>query len=132
MAKQFFATVQNKLRFARGTYKIRSIIQARRLSPVWIVEQIGGRSERTVRREIAKGMVELLNSDLTTWMEYSAEVWQLEHDRRGTAKGPALKIWKDHKLVEYLEKAIGNYGESPYAAIQNIKNGGLQFDTSIC
>ena len=102
------------------------------LTSVCIAEQIGGRSERTVRREIAKGMVELLNSDLTTRMEYSAEVGQLEHDRRGTAKGPALKIGKDHKLVEYLENAIGEYGESPYAAIQNIKNKGLQFDTSIC
>ena len=65
-------------------------------------------------------------------MEYSAEVGQLEHDRRGSAKGPALKIGKDHKLVEYLEKAIGTCGESPYAAIQNIINNGLQFDTSIC
>jgi IS30 family transposase len=102
------------------------------LTPVCIAAQIGWRSERTVRREISKGMVELLNSDLTTRMEYSAEVGQLEHDRRGTAKGPALKIGKDHKLVDYLEKAIGKCGESPYAAIQNIKNKGLQFDTSIC
>ena len=77
------------------------------LTPVCIAAQIGGRSERTVRREIAKGMVELLNSNLTTRMEYSAEVGQLEHDRRGSAKGPALKIGKDHKLVEYLEKSIG-------------------------
>jgi len=30
-------------------------------------------------------------------------------------KGPALKIGKDHKLVKYLEKAIGKDGESPYA-----------------
>ncbi|WP_224035220.1 hypothetical protein [Clostridium gelidum] len=69
---------------------------------------------------------------MTTRIEYSAEVGQLEHDRRGTAKGPELKMGKDHKLVEYLEKAIGTCGESPYAAIQNITNKKLQFDTSIC
>lgn len=97
-----------------------------------IAEQIGGRSERTIRREVAKGMVELLNSDLTTRMEYSAEIGQAEHDRQGTAKGPSLKIGKDHKLVKYLEKAIGKNGESPYAAIQNITNKGLKFKTSIC
>jgi IS30 family transposase len=97
-----------------------------------IAEQIGGRCERTIRREISKGMVEQLNSDLTSRRQYSAEVGQLEHDRQGTAKGPALKIGKDHKLVKYLEKAIGQNGESPYAAIQNITNRGLEFKTSIC
>jgi IS30 family transposase len=65
-------------------------------------------------------------------MEYSAEVGQLQYDRQGTAKGPALKIGKDHNLVKYLEKAIGKDGESPYAAIQNITNKKLQFDTTIC
>ena len=102
------------------------------LTSVCIAEQIGGRSERTIRREVAKGIVELLNSDLTTRLEYSAEVGQLEHDKQSTAKGPALKIGKDHKLVKYLETAIGKNGESPYAAIQNITNKGLKFKTSIC
>lgn len=102
------------------------------LTPVCIARQLGERSERTIRREIAKGMVELLNSDLTTRVEYSADVGQAEHDRRGTAKGPALKIGKDHDLVKYLEKAIGKESQSPYAAIQNIANEGLKFETSIC
>jgi IS30 family transposase len=102
------------------------------LTPSCIAKQVGGHSERTIRREVAKGLVELLNSNLTSRMEYSAEIGQLEHDRQGTAKGPALKIGKDHKLVKYLEKAIGKDGESPYAAIQNITNKGLQFKTSIC
>lgn len=102
------------------------------LTPSCIASQIGGRSERTIRREIAKGMVSLLNSNLTTRRAYSAEVGQQEHDRRGTAKGPGLKIGKDYKLVEYIEKAIGKNGDSPYAAIQNITNLGLKFKTSIC
>jgi IS30 family transposase len=102
------------------------------LTPSCIAKQVGGRSERTIRRELAKGLVELLNSNLTSRIEYSAEIGQLEHDRQGTAKGPALKIGKDHKLVKYLEKVIGQDGESPYAAIQNITNKGLQFNTSIC
>lgn len=117
------------------TYEERIKLEALRkmgLNSSLIAEQIGGRSERTIRREIARGMVELLNSDLTTRMEYSAEIGQSEHDKQGTAKGPALKIGKDHKLVKYLEKAIGIDGESPYAAIQNITNKDLQFETTIC
>jgi IS30 family transposase len=102
------------------------------LVPACIAEQLGERSERTIRRELAKGMVDLLNSDLSTRTQYSADLGQTEHDKRATAKGPALKIGKDHKLVEYLEKAIGEDGHSPYAAIQNIANNGLKFETSIC
>lgn len=64
------------------------------LTPVCIAAQIGGRSERTVRCDIAKGIVELLNSNLTTPLEYSSEVGQLEHDRRATEKGLALKKGK--------------------------------------
>ena len=39
------------------------------LTTACIAEQIGGRSERTIRREVAKGLVEQLNSDLTTRMQ---------------------------------------------------------------
>lgn len=97
-----------------------------------IATQLGGRSERTIRREINRGMVKLLNSDLTSRMQYSAEVGQLEHEKCCVAKGPALKIGKDYKLVEYLEESIGKQAQSPYAAIQNITNKGLHFDTNIC
>ncbi len=94
---------------------------------------LGGRSERTIRREIIHGKVTLLNSDLTEREEYSADIAQNAYDKNGTAKGPALKITKDYKLVEYLEEAIGKKKMSPYAAIESIKNDeSLSFDTSIC
>lgn len=67
-------------------------------------------------------------------MRYSADAGQKEHDKRATGKGPALKISKDHKLAEYLESNIGA-GEgknSLYAAIENIKNSNLIFETDIC
>ena len=89
------------------------------------------RSKRTIERELAKGKVELLHSDLTTYETYSAELGQNEYDRRATAKGPALKIGKDHKLVDYIETSIKS-GYSPYATLQNIKNKGLKFDVEIC
>lgn len=133
MSQLNFITVSRKGKHL--TYEERIKLEAlykMGLTPSCIAEQIGGRSERTIRREVAKGMVELLNSDLTSRMEYSAEVGQLEHDRQSTEKGPALKIGKDHKLAKYLEKAIGQDGESPYAAIQNITNKKLIFETNIC
>lgn len=117
------------------TYEERLKLEAlNRMShtPKIIAKQLGGRNERTIRRELAKGKVMLLNTDLTHREAYSAEIGQQEHDIRGTAKGPGLKIRKDHKLVAYLEKAIGKKGESPYAALQNIVNEKLEFKTKIC
>ena len=43
-----------------------------------------------------------------------------------------MKIGKDQRLVEYLENEIGTKSISPYAVIQNTKNNGLKFETSIC
>ncbi len=65
-------------------------------------EEIGhqiGCSGRTVRREIKKGLVELLNSDLTTRIEYSADVGEKKHRYAGTGKGPSLKIGNDYELL---------------------------------
>ena len=98
-------------------------------------EEIGkqlGRRGRTIKRELKRGKVTLLNSDLTTREEYSADVGQKIHEENAAAKGPTLKIGKDNKLVEYIEQAIGKEGKSPYAAIQAIKNEGLHFEESIC
>jgi len=85
-----------------------------------IAEQIGC-SERTIRRELKKGTVELLNSDLSTRLEYSADVGQQKHDYAGTAKGPGLKIGKDYELVAFIEKEIREEKKSPYAVAEEIK-----------
>lgn len=102
------------------------------MHPQKIAEHLGGRHERTIKREIKRGMLTLLNSDLTHRQTYSADIGQMKHDINGTAKGPGLKIGKDHELVQYLEKAIGKEKKSPYAALQSIKNEEMAFKTNIC
>lgn len=100
------------------------------LTPNEIGKQVS-KSRRSIERELKKGMVELKNSDLTKRWEYSAVVGQEVHDMKCTGKGPPKKIGKDHKLVDYIEKSIKE-GYSPYATLQNIKNLGLKFETTIC
>jgi IS30 family transposase len=95
-----------------------------------IGEQID-RSRRTIERELEKGMVTQLTTHLKPYETYSADVGQSIYDERATNKGAALKIGKDHKLVEYIEQSIKS-GFSPYATLQNIGNNNLKFDTSIC
>lgn len=80
-----------------------------------------GCSGRTIRRELKKGQIELLNSDLTTRAEYSADIGQQKYDYAGTAKGAVLKIGNDYKLVEYIENLIIEEKMSPYAAAEELK-----------
>lgn len=88
-----------------------------------IANQIGC-SGRTVRRELAKGRTKLLNSDLTTRVEYSADIGQQKHDYAGTGKGPMLKIGNDYELVKEIERLIIKEKMSPYAAAETIKQSG--------
>jgi IS30 family transposase len=103
------------------------------LSATEIGKQVGNRSRRTIERELYLGMYER-ESSYKAKMAYSADIAQTERNVRSSGKGASLKIGKDHKLAEYLENAIGSKTEklSPYGAIQNIKNQGLKFETTIC
>ena len=115
--------------------KLEILLQARVKVKVKVKEiaaLLGGRSERTIRREIKRGTVSLLNSDLTERYEYSADAGQRVYDRNGANKGRGLKIGSSHDLVSYIEKKIGEEKMSPYAALQSIKNEGKEFAVSIC
>lgn len=89
-----------------------------------------GCSGRTIRRELAKGRTEILNTDLTSRKEYSADIGQQKHDYAATGKGPMLKIGHNYELVKEIERLIIEEKMSPYAAAENIKNSG-NFETTI-
>ena len=97
-----------------------------------IAALLGGRSERTIKREIKRGMVRLLNNDLTERYEYSCDAGQLKYDRNAANKRRSLKIGSSHDLVSYIEKKIAEEKMSPYAALQSIENEGKKFEVTIC
>ena len=97
-----------------------------------IAKLLGGRSERTIKREIKRGTVRLLNSDLTERYEYSADAGQRKYDLNAENKGRSLKIGSSHDLVRYIEEKICKEKMSPYAALQSIENEGKEFAVSIC
>ena len=111
--------------------KIEALLKAG-LKPEEIGKQLGGRSARTIRREIKRGEVQVLNSDLTIRTEYSADVAQQKHDYNSTAKGPALKMANDYELVDFIEKEIREEKKSPYAVAEEIKQSGNRFKTKLC
>ena len=101
------------------------------LTATEIGKQLGGRTRRTIERELERGEVTLLNSDLTERIVYSATIGQQKHDEKAANKGPGLKIGNDHELASDIEKEILD-GCSPYAAIERIKQNGKKYKTSIC
>lgn len=90
------------------------------------------KSVRTIQREIVRGKVRLLNSDLTFRIEYCGDRGQQVYEENSKNKGPNLKIGKDHKLAKYIENKIINEKHSPDAVIGEIGAKGLIFETKIC
>lgn len=91
-----------------------------------------GCHERTIRRELKRGAVTLLTTELVEYQSYSSVVAQDDYKEKATAKGPHLKIGNDHKWVEFVEKKVKEK-YSPYAILQMIKNDeSLDFNTKIC
>lgn len=91
-----------------------------------------GRNRRTIEREIARGTIRMLNSDLTYSERYCADVGQHKYEQAASNKGAGLKIGHDHKLAEHIEKRIIVDKYSPDAVIGEIRAKGLKFDTMIC
>lgn len=96
------------------------------------IAKVMGRDRRTIEREIARGSVRLLNSDLTYSVKYCADVGQRRYEEASSNKGAGLKIGHDHELANYIEKRIKEDKYSPDAVIGEIKAKGLKFRAMIC
>lgn len=95
-----------------------------------IAERIGV-SERSIYREIKRGRYIHTNSDLTEEERYSPDIADQKYRENLKAKGPDLKIGKDHELAQWLENKVANEGYSPEAALGEIRAKGLEFNTTI-
>ncbi len=87
---------------------------------------------RTIYNEVKRGRYIHTNSDLTEEERYSPDIAEAAYREHLAAKGPDLKIGKDHALAQYIEKKIGEEGYSPAAVLGEIKEQGIEFQTSIC
>jgi len=92
-----------------------------------------GKSERTIRREVQRGMVchELGDVPFERW-DYNAEYAQNDADRKSGGKGPALKLGRDWALVQRVSELVRDRRYSPYAVIQHFQTTGWPSTTRIC
>ena len=91
-----------------------------------------GKHRRTIEREIARGTVKMLTSELTHVNKYCADVGHRRYLENGQNKGAGLKISNDLGLANHIEKRIIQDKYSPDAVIGEIRVKGLKFKTSIC
>ena len=96
------------------------------------IARLLGRPEGTIRREIKRGLVKNLTSELIEIWVYSADVAQQKCDYNKTGKGPELKLGKDFKLKAYIENGIKKERKSPEILLAEIENKGLNFETKVC
>jgi IS30 family transposase len=83
------------------------------------------RDRRTIEREIDRGTVERLNSDLTKSLVYNADRAQDVHDLNATAKGAAVKLLSGSAAVAFIAYYIGKLGWSPEAVAARMKSKGM-------
>jgi IS30 family transposase len=85
----------------------------------------------SVYRELKRGRYTHKNSDWTMDERYSPDIADEKYRANLAAKGGHLKVGKDHKLAEYLEKRIGEDQFSPAAALAQIPRDGLHFSVTL-
>ena len=101
-----------------------------RLSNRRIAERMGV-SPAMISRELKRGLVVLLDTELREVVSYSAIIAQDDYDEQASAKGPHIKIGKNHDLAKKIEDCIINDEYSPYATIEKLKYDSSYQETPI-
>lgn len=96
------------------------------------IAELLDKNERTIRREIKRGLVKNLTTLLEEKWVYSADYAEKKYQYNLEAKGPELKIGNDYELVEYIENGIKKERKSPEILMAEIKRRGLEFKVKIC
>ena len=96
------------------------------------IAELLDKSERTIRREIKRGYVKNLTSNLEEIYVYSATIAHNKYQRHLRDKGPIIKLGNDYALKEYIEKGIKEERKSPEIIVAEIKKKDIVFKTKIC
>ena len=88
------------------------------------------RHQRTIEREILRGRVEHLDTELRVKTVYNADRGQDVHDDNATAKGPQLKLGSNLTVVAFISTHILKEKESPAVVAFKMKQEGLE--GSVC
>lgn len=72
-----------------------------------------GCSRRTIERELNRGEVEHINTDLIKFKTYSSDRAQDYYDKNALSKGPQLKLKANEEIIKFIQKHIVENKFSP-------------------
>ena len=98
--------------------------------PALSIAETLSRHRRTIEREIKRGSVEHLDSELRKKRVYSSDRGQDVHDLNATAKGPNLKLGANRDLVEFVRSAIVEGRQAPDIVANRMRVIGMK--GSVC
>ena len=88
-------------------------------------------TERTLEREIERGMCEQIVGDYKPVRIYLADLAQCKHEEKGRNKGPYAKLNDAPELRKFVENAIKKDFCSPYSALEKAKMAGIGVAISV-
>lgn len=100
-------------------YKIETMLEDK-INPKEIADRLG-KHFTTIYREIKRGTVTLIDSNLKEYKKYCADVGQRKQEEKGHNKGIELKIGNDLQTIKYIENLIKNERYSAYAVNVELK-----------
>ena len=86
----------------------------------------------TVYREIKRGQVKRISTELTEYYAYRANAAHNDYERKVTKRKHALKIEKHKELVGYIQEKICKDRYSPDVVTGLIRRNGQKFKGLIC
>lgn len=89
------------------------------------IAKILNKSERTIRREIKRGVAIIKDSLWRDIVVYSADISNDEYEANMRAKGQELKIGSDRKTIEIIEKMIKEEKKSPEVVAYELREEGI-------
>lgn len=96
------------------------------------ISELLDKNVKTIKREIKRGEVKNLKTNLEEIMVYSADYAQKQYQEKMKDKGPKLKIGRDKKFVEYIEKGVKKERKSPEILIKEIEIKEMEYETKVC
>ena len=111
-------------------YKIEGLLEGKK--DVEEIAVILGRHQSTIYREIIRGTIVRVLTNLSEQEKYRANAGQADYAKQGKNKERSLKIGKDKDLENYIRNKILKDKFSPDAIIGEIKIKGLVFKGIIC
>lgn len=132
MSQDNYTTEKKKYKHLKESerYKIEGYLQDRK-KPHEIAVLLG-KSTRTIQREIKRGRIEQIDSQLKIRKEYKADYAQGKYRSFLRNKGSKRKLEECIKLRDYIEGQILERGYSPDVAVGRIAVEGVKFETCVC